>query len=108
MPNMIMKETFTAMLIDKFGRPGISFQELVRRVKLCEKALKLNLWPNESDVYYSIIALRDNGFILWDKKRKIVQPLPTLTEFINNNVRILEVLNRDSLEAFKKFINEMK
>jgi len=105
---MLIKEVFTAMLIDKCGRPGISFQELVRRIKACEKALKLNLWPNESDVYYVVIYLRDNGHILWDKKKKIIQPLPTLREFIDGNRKIIAVLANEQLKQFENFINSMR
>ncbi len=90
-----------AYILSRMGQPSISFYELRKIIRKVEQNTHLGIWHDDSDIYNTIITMRDKGYLLWDKKRKIIQPLPGIQSVLENQMLIVELLAKRDIQKFK-------
>jgi len=98
---MLLHEVCMAYILSRKGQPGISFYELRKIIRKVEQETHLGIWRDDSDIYNAIITMRDKGYLLWDKKRKIIQPLPEMQSVLENQMLIVELLAKEDMQRFK-------
>jgi len=96
-----MHEVCMAYILSRKCQPGVSFYELRKIIRRIEKDANLGIWRDDSDIYNTIITMRDKGYLLWDKKRKIIQPLPGMQSVLENQMLIVELLAKEDMQRFK-------
>ena len=99
---MLMHEVCMAYILSRKGRPGISFYELRKIIRKVERETHLGIWHDDSDIYNTIITMRDKGYLVWDKKRKIIQPLPEIQGILENQMLVVELLAKEDMKKFRK------
>jgi len=102
---MLMHEVCMAYILSRKGQPGISFYELRKIIRKVERETHLGIWRDDSDIYNTIIIMRDKGYLAWDKKKKIIQPLPDMQGILQNQMLVVELLAKEDMERFKKAID---
>jgi len=103
---MLMHEVCMAYILSRKGQPGISFYELRKIIRKVEQETHLGIWRDDSDIYNTIITMRDKGFLVWDKKKKIIQPLPDMQGILQNQMLVVELLAKEDIEKFKKALED--
>ena len=103
---MLMREVCMAYILSRKGQPGISFYELRKIIRKVEQETHLGIWRDDSDIYNTIITMRDKGFLVWDKKKKIIQPLPDMQGILQNQMLVVELLAKEDIEKFKKALED--
>ncbi|RLG02020.1 MAG: hypothetical protein DRN49_00075 [Thaumarchaeota archaeon] len=98
---MLIHEVCMAYILSRMGQPSISFYELRKIIRKVEQNTHLGIWHDDSDIYNTIITMRDKGYLLWDKKRKIIQPLPGIQSVLENQMLIVELLAKRDIQKFK-------
>ena len=98
---MLMHEVCMAYILSRKGQPGISFYELREIIRKVERETHLGIWRDDSDIYNTIITMRDKGYLVWDKKRKIIQPLQEIQSILENQMLIVELLAKKDMQRFK-------
>jgi len=101
-----MHEVCMAYILSRKGQPGISFYELRKIIRKVEQETHLGIWRDDSDIYNTIITMRDKGFLVWDKKKKIIQPLPDMQGILQNQMLVVELLAKEDIEKFKKALED--
>jgi len=102
---MLMREVCMAYILSRKGQPGISFYELQRIIRKIEQETHLGIWRDVSDIYNTIITMRDKGYLLWDKKRKLIQPLPEIQGILENQMLVVELLAKEDMQKFKDTVD---
>jgi len=95
-----------AYILSRKGQPGISFYELRKIIRKIEQETHLGIWCDDSDIYNTIITMRDKGYLAWDKKKKIIQPLPAMQGILQHQMLIVELLAKEDMEKFKKALRD--
>ena len=103
---MLMREVCMAYILSQKGQPGISFYELRKIIRKVEQETHLGIWRDDSDIYNTIITMRDKGYLAWDKKKKIIQPLPDMQGILQNQMLVVELLAKEDIEKFKKALED--
>jgi len=103
-----MHEVCMAYLLSRKCQPGINFYELRKIIRKVEKETRLGIWRDDSDIYNTIITMRDKGYLVWDKKKKIIQPLPDMQGILQNQMLVVELLAKEDMEKFKKAIENLE
>jgi len=98
---MLLHEVCMAYILARKGQPGISFYELRKIIRKVEQETHLGIWRDDSDIYNTIITMRDKGYLAWDKKRKIIQPLQEIQGILENQMLIVELLAKEDMKRFK-------
>jgi len=98
---MLMREVCMAYILSRKVQPGISFYELRKIIRRVEQETHLGIWRDDSDIYNTIITMRDKGYLVWDKKRKIIQPLQEIQSILENQMLIVELLAKNDMKRFK-------
>jgi len=104
---MLMHEVCMSYLLLRKGQPDISFYELRKIIRKIERETHLGIWRDDSDIYNTIITLRDKGYLLWDKKRRIIQPLPEMQSILENQMLVVELLAAGELKKFKRIVDSL-
>ena len=102
---MLLHEVCMAYILSRKGQPGISFYELRKIIRKVEGETHLGIWRDDSDIYNTIITMRDKGYLAWDKKKKIIQPLPDMQGILQYQMLVVELLAKEDMERFKKAID---
>ena len=102
---MLMREVCMAYILSRKGQPGISFYELRKIIRKVEQETHLGIWRDDSDIYNTIITMRDKGYLLWDKKRKIIQPQPEMQSILENQMLVVELLAKEDMKRFKTVVD---
>jgi len=95
-----------AYILSRRGQPGINFYELRKIIRKIEQETHLGIWRDDSDIYNTIITMRDKGYLVWDKKKKIIQPLPDMQGILQNQMLVVELLAKEDMEKFKKALED--
>ena len=103
---MLMHEVCMAYILSLKGQPSISFYELRKIIRKVEQETHLGIWRDDSDIYNTIITMRDKGYLVWDKKKKIIQPLPDMQGILQNQMLVVELLAKEDMEKFKKALED--
>jgi len=103
---MLMREVCMAYILSLKGQPSISFYELRKIIRKVEQETHLGIWRDDSDIYNTIITMRDKGYLAWDKKKKIIQPLPDMQGILQNQILVVELLAKEEIEKFKKALED--
>ena len=103
---MLMREVCMAYILSRKGQPGISFYELRKIIRKIEQETHLGIWRDDSDIYNTIITMRDKGYLVWDKKKKIIQPLPDIQGILQTQMLVVELLAKEDMEKFKKALED--
>ncbi len=101
---MLMHEVCMAYILSRKGQPGISFYELRKIIRKVEQETHLGIWRDDSDIYNTVITMRDKGYLAWDKKKKIIQPLPDKQGLRQHQMLLVELLAKEDLEKFKSAV----
>ena len=105
---MLMREVCMAYILSRKGQPGISFYELRKIIRRIEQETHLGIWQDDSDIYNTIITMRDKGYVLWDKKRKIIQPLQETQSILDNQMLVVELLAKEDIRIFKDAVENLE
>jgi len=97
-----------AYILSRKGQPGISFYELRKIIRRIEQETHLGIWQDDSDIYNTIITMRDKGYVLWDKKRKIIQPLQETQSILDNQMLVVELLAKEDIRIFKDAVENLE
>jgi len=103
---MLMREVCMAYILSRREQPGISFYELRKIIRKVEQETHLGIWRDDSDIYNTIITMRDKGYLVWDKKKKIIQPLPDMQGILQNQMLVVELLAKEDMKKFKKALED--
>jgi len=103
-----MHEVCMAYILSRKGQPGISFYELRKIIRKVERETHLGIWRDDSDIYNTIITMRDKGYLVWNKKKKIIQPLPDMQGILQNQMLVVELLAKEDMEKFKRAVENLE
>lgn len=103
---MLLHEVCMAYILARKGQPVINFYELRKIIRKVEQETHLGIWHDDSDIYNTIITMRDKGYLVWDKKKKIIQPLPDMQGILQNQMLVVELLAKKDIEKFKRALRD--